>query len=108
MQRLLIAYTPFSSGQEGLEKPTRLVLTQNWNDVDGTSDTYAIHYQTVDGALFSGRYVSCRVLGDTMALNEAYCDFLKRIAEHNSLYREGNVSHIPMGVFVCNPPEVIG
>jgi hypothetical protein len=48
------------------------------------------------------------VLGDTMALNEAYCDFLKRIAEHNSLYREGNISHIPMGVHVCDVPEVIG
>jgi hypothetical protein len=42
-----------------------------------------------------------------MALNEAYCDFLKRIAEHNSLYREGNISHIPMGISLCNPPEVL-
>ena len=108
MQRLLIAYTPFSEGKIGLELPTRMTLTQSWNDIDECAETYAIHYQTIAGVLFSGRYVSCRVLGTKMALSEAYCDFLKRIAEHNSLYREGNISHIPMGVFVCNPPEVIG
>ena len=107
MQRLLIAYTPFSSGQEGLEKPTRLVLTQNWNDVDGRRDICDPLPDRRRRAL-QWRYVSCRVLGDTMALNEAYCDFLKRIAEHNSLYREGNISHIPMGVHVCDVPEVIG
>lgn len=107
MQRLLIAHTPFSVWQDGLEKPTRFILVQNWNDQKGESDTYSVHFQTNDGAAFSGIYFSCKVLGEASTRHEAYLTLLSRLMEHNALYRNGSISNIPMGISLCNPPEVL-
>ena len=81
MSDKIIGQTKFSKGKEGLEKSFRLILKQE----DGM---FVSRYQVQDNGMeHSGDY-------SRGTLNEAKEAFVKRVAQHNELFPEGNISHL--------------
>ncbi|MFA6926806.1 MAG: hypothetical protein WCQ69_07415 [Bacteroidales bacterium] len=109
VKRYIIAHTPFTRG-DGVELPTRIILVRYDVQPDTTQPhEYSIHYQTDTGRIFYGDYLKPSWLGDRwqtndVNLSEAYCAFLERIIRNAKEFPVGNVSNIPMGITVCDPP----
>lgn len=80
----ILHHTKWSKGG-GIEVPTRLIVIVFTPARE--HGNFAVRWQSYDGATFGG---------DTFNTKEgAHNAFLRKYLEHNSMYKAGNVSHLP-------------
>jgi hypothetical protein len=92
MKNKIIASTKWS-GRSEMDNPYRFVVMERIND-EGIVTEYTCHDEVDDGVHkenFSRGYY-------TATASDALNNMLFRIAQNNSSFHVGNVSHIPKGV----------